>query len=351
MFLSKQCYGCGLIIQHERVNEPGFSPKKDSDLCQSCFRLRHYGDISRVKQIQVDSDTVLSRLKKLDALFVWVVDLYHLEESAITGLSRHFFDKDIMLVGTKRELLPDTVSEQKIVNQVTRFLSDANISVIAMTFVSNFGMKGKQELLDLMKFYNKHKDIVLFGTTNAGKSTLLNALSSKDANISTSYLPGTTLDMIEVDSPIGKIIDSPGIQQTTPLIEYLKPKALALLQPARPIKARNYQLSDNQALWVGGLGYIEIIGATDLTVTCYLPEGVDIHRTKSINAQKQYNRLQTHPLAVKESPLLVRKITESQPKFDIVIHEVGFICINGNYESISTHFPKEVVITTRKAFI
>lgn len=44
---TKSCLGCGLPLQNEDPNLPGYTPKSDFDehsLCQRCFRLKHYGE-------------------------------------------------------------------------------------------------------------------------------------------------------------------------------------------------------------------------------------------------------------------------------------------------------------------
>ncbi|NLC41970.1 MAG: ribosome biogenesis GTPase YqeH [Erysipelothrix sp.] len=347
----KQCEGCGLIIQHTQPDQPGYSPKEGGVLCQSCYRLKHYGDISKVNLVQVDSDTVLEKLREMDALFIWVVDLFHLSESMVSGVSRHLGDKDILLVGTKRELLPKTVSHSKIMAQIDDFLREANIEVVDTVFVGNQGQHGKEDLVYTLKQHKEYNKFVFFGTTNAGKSTLINALAEKSNTISTSYLPGTTLDMLVVDAEFGTLIDSPGIQESTPLIGQLPLKALALLQPSKPIKPINYQLNGNQAMFIGGLGYIAFSDAEDLSVTCYLPLGIKVHRTKLDRAESQVERLQQDLLSIKGSRLVQHSIKQIKPKFDCVIHEVGFICITGNVGAISTYFPKEVTVTTRRAYI
>ena len=57
---------------------------------------------------------MLARIAKLDALIVWVVDLFDFEANMIKGLNRHLMGKDILMVATKRDLLPDTLSDEKL---------------------------------------------------------------------------------------------------------------------------------------------------------------------------------------------------------------------------------------------
>lgn len=329
----------------------GYSPKLTAELCQSCYRLKHYGDVISVNKIKVDSDTVLSKLKAMDALFVWVVDLFYLNESMVEGVSRHLLGKDIYLVGTKRDLLPKTVSDHKINTQINTFLKEAQVEVVGMSYVGNHGSKGQQALLNDLKDKSLKRDIVFFGMTNVGKSTLVNSLSETGI-ISTSYLPGTTLDMLVTETSIGTIIDSPGIQDHDLWIENLDNETLKILQPQRPIKPVNYQLNENQSIIIGGLGIVSFLGAKDLSVTCYFPEGVKVHRTKYDNAAAQLNRImESDNLKVENEPMILKSHKVRNIKFDCVIEHVGFVCISGEVNEVSTLFPKSLNIVTRKAYI
>lgn len=43
--MSERCQGCGALLQHDRPQEAGYTPKAGSALCQRCFRLTHYDDL------------------------------------------------------------------------------------------------------------------------------------------------------------------------------------------------------------------------------------------------------------------------------------------------------------------
>lgn len=64
--------------------------------------------------------------------------------------------------------------------------------------------------------------VVIYGSPNAGKSTLLNALAGRDAAIVTD-IPGTTRDMIEVQLDIAgflvRVIDTAGIRKVDDVVE------------------------------------------------------------------------------------------------------------------------------------
>ena len=41
--MNKICYGCGCKLQNTDKEKIGYTPKEDSNYCQRCFRLMHYG--------------------------------------------------------------------------------------------------------------------------------------------------------------------------------------------------------------------------------------------------------------------------------------------------------------------
>ena len=65
----------------------------------------------------------------MDALILWVVDLFDFEASLLEGMNRHLFGKDVIVVGTKRDLLPETVGSEKLAKFVYGRLKELGIHV------------------------------------------------------------------------------------------------------------------------------------------------------------------------------------------------------------------------------
>ena len=72
----KRCRGCGAVLQTEDRTLPGYTPKAENDYCQRCFRLIHYDDLTVSMRTGIDPDLVLEEIRRLDALVLWVVDLF-----------------------------------------------------------------------------------------------------------------------------------------------------------------------------------------------------------------------------------------------------------------------------------
>ena len=98
--MSERCQGCGALLQHDRPQEAGYTPKAGSVLCQRCFRLTHYDDLQFSMREGIDPDRILAQIHAMDALILWVVDLFDFEASLLEGMNRHLFGKDVPRVAT-----------------------------------------------------------------------------------------------------------------------------------------------------------------------------------------------------------------------------------------------------------
>ena len=127
--MHKVCEGCGVKLQNEDKQKIGYTPKMEASLCQRCFRIRHYDDVMISMKQGIDSDEVLSKIAMMDALVVWVVDLFDFEANMMKGMNRHLAGKDIVMVATKRDLLPATLSDQKLGNFILQRLKALSIVV------------------------------------------------------------------------------------------------------------------------------------------------------------------------------------------------------------------------------
>lgn len=351
-FMSKQCKGCGQPLQDKEPQHPGYSQNLEQDFCSSCFRLKHYGDLSRVNQSKVDPFETLNKIAQLDALNIWVVDLFHLEESKINSLHRWLKDAPVVLMVTKRELLPQTMSLNKIKNALMPFIKESHLNIIDILITGKFGKMYKDENIKRikeLKLETKKDKVVFFGNTNVGKSTVINALSSKDS-LSVSPLPGTTLDLIKVESDIENLYDSAGIAVHEGLLEKLSANRVKSLS-TKGIKPVTFQLKDNQSLIIEGYGYFDFEMKGSYSVTCYFPSSISIHRTKLENSLNQFNRMSQEFGELMDEKLVEKKFKLNYNQSDIVILDIGFISIHSQHVKVTSHFRESVELVTRKALL
>lgn len=125
-----KCHGCGIELQNFDNKLLGYTKNLDSDLCERCFRIKHYNDYQKVIK---DNNWVFSILKSIkpNALVVLVIDIINipLDFSFLKNLKN-----DILLVFSKADLLPSEMYDQKLekianslnINYVDKMLVSAN---------------------------------------------------------------------------------------------------------------------------------------------------------------------------------------------------------------------------------
>lgn len=359
--MNKKCKGCGAILQTMDKNAIGYTPKEEADYCQRCFRITHYDDVMISMKQGVDGDAVLRKIAEMDALILWVVDLFDFEANLIHGLNRHLIGKDIVMVATKRDLLPISVGNEKLCNFIMSRLKQEGIVVSGIVICGDLAQHAKrddnasiEEVQYAIDHYRKNRDVIVMGTANAGKSTLLNALCDHQT-LTVSRHPGTTLDFNELEMDGYTIYDTPGITRMDSILTHVDDRLLKTIIPLKPLKARNYQLYENQTLSVGGLVRLDIIGCTSVSCVCYFSDRLKIHRSK----QEKANQLWSEHINELLSPAMCDNYTEMktfgldhiQEKTDIVIHGLGWFSISGNVEHVKVYVPKESSVTFRKAMI
>lgn len=361
--MNKICKGCGAILQQKDAKTIGYTPKQDADYCQRCFRIQHYDDVTISMKQGIDSDKVLQKIANMDALILWVVDLFDFEANIVQGLNRHLAGKDIILVGTKRDLLPDTLGNQKLAQFMLARLKLQGIQIQGIVICGDLARGANREdngsideVEEAIKRYRKGRDVVVMGMANAGKSTLLNAFLGKQ-ELTTSRYPGTTLDVVPIVQQEYTLYDTPGLTRYDSLLTLISDQVLKTVLPSKRLKARNYQLRKHQSLAVGGLARLDLAGCDNVSCVCYFSSNLNIHRGKMEKADDLWK---THmgelliPVVYEgEDFTSMKKFTHpsSEEKLDVVIHGLGWFCISGHVDEIVIYVPKGVNVTFRKAMI
>jgi 30S ribosome assembly GTPase len=346
------CKGCGVRLQTSDPNGKGYSGKSDAELCKRCYRLTHYGEYKSSSEVLIETETLLKKLSSMDALFLWVIDLFHLEESMIDGLIRHLPQKDIIVVATKRELLPATLSQHKITSMIQQRCKSSNIIPKGIVVVSDYGKDGTFDVFRAIDIFRNNRDVVVFGVANAGKSTLINALFPNRLPITVSQFPGTTIDLIPIAERGYTIYDTPGIEMRNHLLNHLSSDQVKILQPKSMIKPIVYQLSGKQTLIIGQCAMIHLDIKDEVSAVLYLPQGVDVHRTKTENAQSYWDHHTNDkvPFLSETFELISHTWKKQDEKTDIVLMYIGFISILGECV-IKTQAIAPCDIFVRKAVI
>ncbi|AYW50302.1 ribosome biogenesis GTPase YqeH [Tetragenococcus halophilus] len=364
-----QCIGCGAVIQTEDKNKIGYTPKSVLEkglesgevYCQRCFRLRHYNEIQDVSLTDDDFLRLLNEIGQKDALIVNVVDIFDFNGSIIPGLHRFVGDNPVLLVGNKVDVLPKSLKKTKLKQWMKEQAHDKGLRPVDVLLTSAKRNDDLDTLLDMIEKYREGRDVYIVGVTNVGKSTLINQIVQKTADvkelITTSKFPGTTLDKIEIPLEDGQfLIDTPGIIHHHQMAHFLGEKDLKIIAPQKEIKPKIYQLNAGQTLFLGGLARFDFIKGEKSSFTVFVSNDLMIHRTKLENADKFYEKhlgelLQPPRNDEKEHfPELERFEFSIKEKTDIVFAGLGWVTVKDPVV-VSGWAPKGVDVITRQALV
>ena len=230
------------------------------------------------------------------------------------------------------------------------------------------------------------------GTTNSGKSALINAMlytQSKQKRVSSntkkrrneaiqlteSALPGTTQEMITIEQfKIGfRVIDTPGIPNVNQVISRVSSfKELAKLLPQKEMTVFPINVKSGYTIWLGALARLDMISGDDKHLTCIVPQDVTIHRTPIIKASTVFiaqadkllkpsyfrrSELEDEEEAKEANTQKAEQILSEMVKyeislnctnfklanFDIVIDGLGWVSVQGKgFVNFILHLPPDI---------
>ena len=198
--------------------------------------IRNYGEYKAVTLNNKDYTDILNSIPK-DALVVYLTSLLNINLEYINKFN------NVILVLTKKDLLPKSVQDYKLINYISN-ITNNYLDIEIISSIKNYNL---DSLLNKIKKYNKsNKEIYFVGMTNSGKSTLINKLiknyTDKQLEVTTSLYPSTTLNKIEINLDNLKIIDTPGLLNEGSILNNLSLKEIKKIAPKKEIKPRSYQL-------------------------------------------------------------------------------------------------------------
>lgn len=239
----KKCSGCGVILQDKDSNGEGYVDNLEKDLCERCFRLKNYGVYKSTSRDNAVYEKILDGINDED-LVICVVNILNLNLDLVSRFKR------VLLVLTKRDLLPKSVKDYKIIKYIENMKLTNVKDIEIVSSIKNYNL---DNLYSKINKYNNSGKVYLVGNTNSGKSTLLNRIiknyTDVKSNITESMYPSTTLDKIDiVINDNLTIVDTPGIISNDSIINHIDRKKMKKIIPKVEIKPITYQLSGKGSL-------------------------------------------------------------------------------------------------------
>lgn len=331
----KKCFGCGATMQAISPEKEGFvKPEnyEESRLCERCFRIQHYGEYRVVAKSNEEFIQVLKRINDSKDLVVLVVDIFNLSKDI--ELFSKYLSNDMILVMTKRDLIPSSIRDEKLLSYMEHF----DIKPKKSLMISSFKNYHMDELMDAIRKYQKSNHVYIVGLTNSGKSTMVNKIlynySNSDDIITTSMLPSTTLQEIEIkiDETL-TLIDTPGLLDDGNMTEHVDLKTLKKITPKHEIRPITYQVKVDQTILFENFMRLDIKCRNSITV--YVANTVRLERL-----YKETDKLKE----------LEHILIDIDGDSDLVIAGLGFIHFKEPCEA-NIYVLKGTLIYTRKPLI
>lgn len=332
--MNKKCIGCGLVLQTEYPEKEGYIHPQNLEkslLCERCFRIQNYNEYKVMDRTNQDFLNIFEEVNQSKDLVLLVVDLLNIGEIEKIG---NYIQNDIILVLTKRDLIPKQIYEEKLLH----YFDTLPLSILAKIIISSKNNYHLDELMELVFEHKKSNRVYVVGITNAGKSTLMNKIiynySTLKNRITTSILPSTTLDRIEV--PISDeliFIDTPGLLIENSIVDKVDAEMLRKIVPKREIRPTVFQVKKEQVFLVENILRLEI--EEENNIVFYLSNNLSIIRLYKENGKLK--DLEKHEIRTNE-------------KEDIVVEGLGFIKVMKKAR-ISIYTLKGVHVYTRESFL
>ena len=193
-----KCVGCGIKLQEKDKNELGYTPNLNNELCERCFKLKNYNILTN-KGINIDNDKLINKINELNTCVLFLVDFINLDSEVIDAYKK-IKSKKILII-TKADIIPKNIKYQKLIQNIKNIYEIKEDLILTSS-------KTKLNIKTITKLCLEEKNICLAGFTNAGKSSLINALVGSD--ITVSKKSNTTQDFIKLNVDGISIYDAPG---------------------------------------------------------------------------------------------------------------------------------------------
>ncbi|MCD8889647.1 ribosome biogenesis GTPase YqeH [Staphylococcus arlettae] len=361
-----KCIGCGAPLQSDNPEAAGYVPEhnlfREDVICKRCFRLKNYNEVQDVGMNSDDFLNLLNGLADKKGIIVNVVDVFDFEGSFINALKRIVGNKKVILVANKLDLLPKQINKRRVTEWLKKTARKYGLEAETVVLISAEKGWGIDDLMQAIESHRNQQDVYIVGTTNVGKSTLINKLIEQSVGekdtVTTSRFPGTTLDMIDI--PLDEtsfMFDTPGIIQEHQMTHFVSDKELKTIMPKNEVKQRVYQLNEGQTLFFGGLARIDYVVGGKRPLICYFSNNLKIHRTKTEKANDLWRNQLGSVLKPPSDPtqfdldnVKAVRLETGKEKRDVMIAGLGFITIDAGAKVI-VRVPKNVDVILRNSIM
>ena len=308
----KYCIGCGVKLQDSNMLYEGYTPDLANDICSRCFKLRNYGDYQVTTKSNEEYIEILKSVNETKDLVLYVVDLLNIEKDI--KMIRNYITNRLILVLTKRDILPRSLNDDKI----KAYFDNLGLDYQDLIIISSNKNYNMDELLLMIKRHKSSKNVYVVGHTNVGKSTLINKMvqnyGDEKYELTISPLPSTTLNKVNIKLTDDlTLVDTPGLIDRGSIVNYVGFDTIKKINAKTEIDPYTFQMKEGQCVIVDDLLRVDYLEGDKNSFTFFMSNDLDKDKKDSGRCE-----------LLKD---LSKKTIEVGYHQDLVINGLGFIKI------------------------
>ena len=369
----RKCYFCGATLQSEDPNKEGYvnpevleNPTQNFAFCQKCFEAERFRALSNEPFIDYEFIDVLKEAKRNGDLLVYVVNLFSFE----TSFSKEVIDliqgMNILVVGTKFDLLPQNVTIEDISEYVAHRFRVAGLQIthndVYITSI-NDEESVRATLTKIFELKNA-KNVFIIGSEASGKTALINSFlriysNLSNGNIVTCNYKNTHLKVMQIPmTNKSSMYETPGISITNSILFGLDAKTLRSIYLTEPVEPREMSISKGHSMFIGGLAIIELLEGDKLEMLCYFHKNVQLNRSHVSDVESKFIKLNKKgelvPSLSKIKSTKDMEVFEIQMSNDTTTYRdlgfsgLGWVNYKATNQKIRVYVPKGVSIYTSR---
>ncbi|CAM9421408.1 unnamed protein product, partial [Heterosigma akashiwo] len=366
-------------------------------ICQRCYKLMHYGQVDNELRPGWSDNAFLTPKRFQDLLspirtercvVVYLTDLFDFSGSLLWNLNRIVGDNPVMLAVNKVDLLPKDLSRDRVITWIHNETKRLGFGIPRkhISLVSCKTGAGVDRVVRDMRYFARERgnaDIYVIGSANVGKSTFINYLlqggregkpggrgpgknASRGKKVTTSPIPGTTLDFLKIDIGGTLLIDTPGLILPHQLTLSLDPKELKAVLPESQVEHVTLRVGEGKSVLMGGLAKLDMLEGKPFFFTFFVSNKVKLHQTSTEKSNEVLEkhmgtlvfppfteeRYKTLNAETSTHDFVIEGVGWNKAAQDIHISGLGFIGVTGAGKcKVRITAPKNVMVLLRDALM
>ena len=336
---------------------------KKSATCQRCFKLTNYGDFIPMEMTAEDYRREVQRSANSAKIVLAVFDIIDFEGSFDDEILDILREKDSIIIINKIDLIPGGKHASEVANWVKERLAEEGIAPLDIAIVSAKNTYGVNGIIrKINHFYPHGANVMVMGTTNVGKSSIINRLlGEKKATIS--KYPGTTLKSTKNVIPDSNItiIDTPGLIPNGRISDLVCEKCHLDIVPSKEISRKTFKVKAEKIILIGGLVKVKVLTDNEMKpiFSIFASKNVTFHDTKEDRVEKLITEhtgtLITPPCEKCKDEFYAlptkTEVYDINVGEELVFKGLGWISVKRGPLKVEITLPKTAEVIIRDAFI